>query len=117
MIVNYLARRSWGRVLLIPVILAVDGWKCLHWMLHLTSNEQDLARTKNVMGWRDPRLDEPWLRLSNPSRPDYGSWMHSASNVASERARIDFQRTAKSAGFWFSASVVMTMLAVAGWLL
>jgi hypothetical protein len=112
MILNHFARHRWTRVALIPVILGIDGWKCLKWVLHLTSNEQDLGRTENVMGWLDPRLDKEWDRLTDPKHPDYGSFRHSASNMAAERAKLDPQRTAKTAGLWFSAFIVTALIAV-----
>jgi hypothetical protein len=98
MIINYLARRTWGQKALAIVVLGAGAFS---WgdTLEGTKTEKDQGRMKYWWGWTSLEMQEHWERLADPKSEDYGSWYHSLKNIGSEWARLDPQRAYKALSF------------------
>lgn len=99
--IKWLSERTWGRVVLIPVVIAVGAFSWFS-IIDGTKNAQDKSRTFSLWGWLDSRLDSQWdLFKSNDSR------YHLLKNMGSEWAKLDGQRAYKAFSFLLVLSIVL----------
>jgi hypothetical protein len=108
MIINTLARRRWGRIVLLPFVIWCGAWS---WFSYLdgTKNQQDASRVRSWWGWLSPGMDPHWGLLSDPTDPEYGSWFHSTKNIGAEWARLDPQRAYKAMSFALVAALLLLL--------
>jgi hypothetical protein len=105
-LINTLAKSYTGRLFLVPVVILCGAWS---WFDYLdgTRNTQDRSRLRDAWGWRSDAMLPEWLRLSDPTHPDYGSAYHSLKNIGSEHARTDVQRAFKMYSFLLVCSILL----------
>ena len=113
--IAWLVRRTWGRILLAPVVIACGFWSWIGFFT--TKNLQDQRRFGNCWGWLDPRLEPQWALFSTSTDSAY----ELLKNMGSEWAKLDGQRAYKAMSFlmvigtvvpWAIALAVMLALSI-----
>lgn len=98
-----LATKTWGKKLLVPVIILACGWSQFTYLLFGIPKSKQALYDK-YMGLLEPELDPHWQALANAS--DSGQVFHELKNVGVEYTRANAQPAAK----FFSMILILLVL-------
>lgn len=106
--IAYLARRSWGRLALLPVIFAAGAFS---WGTYVTGNLPADKRSywKNFWGWLSPAMEPHWTLLGDVDHPERKSTFHEVKNIGAEYCRA-WPQTAYKAGSFLVACVIALLV-------
>lgn len=110
--ISWLARRTWGKFLLIPVAVAVCAFKMATYANGAPADKAYMWA--NAWGWLGAALQPAWWVLGAPTNPEYKNWRHALTDVLVEWTRGNAQLAAK---LYSLIIVVLFLLMVLGWAL
>lgn len=102
--IRFLARRRWGRALLIPVAIWCCGYSFAQMLYRRvfrsgTMDPQDILRLSCLWGWDRPEMQMHWDRFQDPEAEEYDSLFDTFKNLGAEHARMFSSTAAKMYGF------------------
>jgi len=100
---KWLAKRAWGKVALVPVIISACAWSQLTYLLFGVPKDKVQLYDK-YMGLLEPEMDPHWQALVDAK--DSGQVFHELKNVGVEWTRANAQPCAK----FFSLILILLVI-------